>query len=310
MGEELLIFSGIDALHIIYPRVGYRISHFRIYLVSVELVLGCIMVRRLDQLEAHFHKWRGQQSGWKDKLGFIADGMFCPNGWENDVHAKVLFVLKEPNWTINMEIEKHGEMLARRGVDIQKVKDEAYLSLHHLTQIWEQQQQGRKKKALSGNFQQLKRLAYGLQQSRKDYSPPYQEADSHRDDEEVWRSIAVINLKKTPGGGSASPAYNTYAKQLEAGKDENSAALILGQIKILMDFKMVDFHRFIVCCGTFHTLRGMLNKKIERTSENFFLEELPGVPFLNSRHPAYRRSCSRIYEEVMRRFQECLQRDK
>jgi len=118
---------------------------------------------------------------------------------------------------------------------------------------------------------------------------------TERDREEVLRSIAVVNVNKAPGGGSANNAV------LARAAEEHDKLLIRQLCLYNADL--------VLCCGTARFLNRALGRRSldgwQTRGNASFLRE-PHLPLcVDYYHPAARISAPWLYSQLMRTLDKC-----
>jgi hypothetical protein len=132
--------------------------------------------------------------------------------------------------------------------------------------------------------------AYGLMNSRSDRIVPFEEANADHNRRQACIASAIMNLKKTPGGGSSRPGIiEEYSK--------HDSQYIVEEIKIIDP-------DIIVCGGTFQVFR-TVNEPASLKMASYRCWRYEGKICMDFCHPSARFPHYMMYYTLMALYQQC-----
>lgn len=258
---------------------------------------------QLKELEQHLEKWREAECH-EGRQDFIEDGMLDPSGWYRKEAVKALFILKEPNYSIERELKNTQGLYTDEA--LANMAKTRWVRLRYLIQAY---QRLGADKPLGGSFKHLQTIACGLQEANRDAYPSYESANKNRN--AAAAHLAFMNLKKVPGGPTEGPEYRALAKRLQEAPDGTEARRIKKQLEILFTFDQIRPRCVIVCCGNggcrpFDALRSILDIKSSTNSGGVVTHwnGLPETPVFSTHHP--NRAGELHYRDLMCQYQQYL----
>ena len=202
-------------------------------------------------------------NAWKEKISsskcpFDRDGIISPEDWEKS-EVKVLVVLKETN---------HPKDARDKSTN---VVEEIRKALNNPDSGWWRK----------NVLRRVGRWAFGLTAYSGEV-PSFEKARSCG--KNSIRSIAYMNMKKSPGGAK------TNKMKFDAHVQEY-APYIRRQIELIKP-------DIVVLGGTFYPVRDHVFPELERVCER--IHRFNGIVFINAFHPAQRKiSANKLYHQVL-----------
>lgn len=253
---------------------------------------------QLSRLEKLFDKWHKTYCNYGADE-FIEDGPIDPESWYRKEGVKVLFLLKEPNYSVEQELENRRNLYTDD--ELLRINESRRVRLTYLNQAY---QRLGADGPLGGSFRHIQTLAYGLQSRNIGDYPIYKTAYDNRT--KGSEQISFMNLKKTPGGASESIEFKALFKKIKKDPTGEHVEFIKDQIKLLFTFHDLDPKRIIVCCGTgghspFDLLRFLYDLEKVTQSGGVLKIKNVAIPVFSTHHP--NRAGEVHYRDLMCRYQ-------
>jgi hypothetical protein len=215
--------------------------------------------RRLHLL---FNRWRAELAS--DGCKFVRDGIIGGEREWQSSNPRILFLAKEPN--------DRGEILRHCGHDLRRLfRKPAVFSGHRRT------------------FEKnLGRWAYGLHNAMADTRHSFGEADRDQNSYRALLRSAIINLKKTPGGGQST--------ELEIrNHTRRSRRLMMEQINLMSP-------TVVICCGTFRFIHEFVTG-FPRDAQPGAWRWHENILWIAQCHPSARASPYEMYSRLVITYQ-------
>ena len=210
-----------------------------------------------EKLNRVLEKWKQKIKNDFPAKSFVSDGIINEKYWQN-CQPKILIIMKE----VNSEKDDFTSLS-------QLVNDR----IGHKSQLW---------KYIA--WHNIGRVTNGLLEVHHNMQIiPIKDAEKDR--QEVLKNIAVMNIKKTPGGDSS--------KDKEILKHaENYSELIKEEIKVINP-------DIIILGGTYKYLKEIL--QLEKQSYRIHKDPSNRV-YINAYHPSARIGKGKYYSEVVQSY--------